>query len=119
VGTAGQRERAGACKGTSADKSAPQHSERERGEVSALTFAPTGGARLSATRGARARAGAGLIGLTWAEMTLSFFLEFLLPFLIIFSRVFNSNSNQVSNSNQIEYMQQFKEYLGSILCNIP
>jgi hypothetical protein len=42
------------------------------------------------------------------------FLEFLLPFLFIFSRVFNSNSNQVSNSNQIKYVQQFKEYLGSI-----
>jgi hypothetical protein len=25
--------------------------------------------------------------------------EFLMPFLFIFSRVFNSNSNQVSNSN--------------------
>jgi hypothetical protein len=59
-------------------------------------------------------AGAGLIVLTWAEMAFSFFLEFLLPFLFIFSRVFNSNSNQVSNSNQIKYVQQFKEYLGSI-----
>jgi hypothetical protein len=62
----------------------------------------------------RARALAGLIGLAWAEMAFSFFLEFLLPFLFIFSRVFNSNSNQVSNSNQIKYVQQFKEYLGSI-----
>jgi hypothetical protein len=84
--------------------------EREREEVSTLRFAPTGGARLSGTRGARA----GLIGLTWAEMAFSFFLEFLWHFLFIFSRVFNSNSIQVSNSNQIKYMQQFKEYLGSI-----
>jgi hypothetical protein len=61
-----------------------------------------------------ARGGAGLNGLVWAEMAFSFFLEFLLPFLFIFSRVFNSNSNQVSNSNQMKYVQQFKEYLGLI-----
>jgi hypothetical protein len=84
--------------------------------VSVLGLAPTGGTRLSDTGGVQAwaRAGAGLIGLAWAEMAFSFFLEFLLPFLFIFSRVFNSNSNQVSNSNQIKYVQQFKEYLGSI-----
>jgi hypothetical protein len=35
--------------------------------------------------------GAGLNGLTWAEMAFSIFLEFLLPFLFIFSRVFNSS----------------------------
>jgi hypothetical protein len=95
VGTAGQRERAW-------------------GKRTALTarLAPIGGARLSGTEGARARAG--LSGLVWAEMAFSFFLEFLFPFLFIFSRVFNSNSNQVSNSNQIKYMQEFKEYLGSI-----
>jgi hypothetical protein len=88
--------------------------QRERGGVSALGLAPTGGAGLSGTEGARARACAGLSGLVWAELVFSFFLEFLLPFLFIFSRVFNSNSNQVSNSNQIKYVQQFKEYLGSI-----
>jgi hypothetical protein len=65
--------------------------------VSVLVFAPTGGARLSGNKGARARAG--LNGLAWAKMAFSFFLEFLLHFLFIFSRVFNSNSNQVSNSN--------------------
>jgi hypothetical protein len=68
------------------------------------------GERLETVVGARA----GLNGPTWAELAFSIFLEFLLPFLFIFSRVFNSNSNQVSNSNQIEYVQQFKEYLGSI-----
>jgi hypothetical protein len=68
---------------------------------------------------AGARAGAGLNGPAWAEMAFSIFLEFLLPFLFIFSRVFNLNSIQVSNSNQIKYVQQFKEYLGSIRCNIP
>jgi hypothetical protein len=48
------------------------------------------------------------------RISFSFFLEFLIAFLFIFSRVFNSNSNQVSNSNQIKYVQLFKEYLGSI-----
>jgi hypothetical protein len=66
----------------------------------------------------RGRAGvgerAGLNGPAWALMAFSIFLEFLLPFLFIFSRVFNSNSIQVSNSNQIKHVQQFKEYLGSI-----
>jgi hypothetical protein len=47
-----------------------------------------------------------------AELAFSIFLEFLLPFLFIFSRVFNSNS--IQDSNQIKYVQQFKEYLGSI-----
>jgi hypothetical protein len=95
-----------------ADSSAPQSSEREG--VNALGLAPTGGARLLGTEGARARAGAGLSGLVWTELVFSFFLELLLPFLFILSRVFNSNSNQVSNSNQIKYVQQFKEYLSSI-----
>jgi hypothetical protein len=63
---------------------------------------------------AQARAGAWLNGLLWAELAFPIFLEFLLPFLFIFFRVFNSNSNQVSNSNQIKYVQHFKEYLGSI-----
>jgi hypothetical protein len=79
-------------------------------------LAPTGGTRLSGSGGtrARARAGAGLNGPAWVEMAFSIFLEFLLPFLFIFSSVFNSNSIQVSNLNQIKYVQQFKEYLGSI-----
>jgi hypothetical protein len=54
----------------------------------------------------RGRAGAGARAgwaywAYWAKMAFSFFLEFLLPFLFIFSRIFNSNSNQVSNSNHI------------------
>jgi hypothetical protein len=84
--------------------------ERERGRESALELASTGGARLSGTEGARA----GLSGPVWAEIGFSFFRELLIAFLFIFSRVFNSNSIQVSNSNQIKYVQQFKEYLGSI-----
>jgi hypothetical protein len=70
----------------------------------------------------RAGVGARVVGLsgpTWAELGFPFSKDFLIAFLFIFSRVFNSNSNQVLNSNQIKYMQQFKEYLGSILCNIP
>jgi hypothetical protein len=77
-------------------------------------LAPIGGACLSdiGDERARVRARAGLNVPTWAEMTFSIFLEFLLPFLFIFSRVFNSNSIQVSNSNQINHVQQFKKYLG-------
>jgi hypothetical protein len=58
--------------------------------------------------------GVRLNGLTWAELGFLFSREFLIAFLFIFSRVFNSNSNQDSISNQIKYVQQFKEYLGSI-----
>jgi hypothetical protein len=47
-----ERGRVGAREETSADRSAPRCSEREGG-VSALRHAPTGGARLSDTRGAR------------------------------------------------------------------
>ena len=61
-------------------------------------------------RGREAR----LNGPTWAELAFLFSREFLIAFLFIFSRVFNSNSNQVSNSNHIKHVQQFKEYLGSI-----
>jgi hypothetical protein len=32
-------------------------------------------------------------------------------FLFVFSGVFNSNSNQVSNLNQIKHVQPFKEFL--------
>jgi hypothetical protein len=113
VGTTGQRERERARARETAPTARPHGAERERErEVSPLGLAPTGGTRLSDAEGARV--GAGLNGPTWAEMAFSIFLEFLLPFLFIFYRVFNSNSIQVSNSNQIKYMQQLKEYLGSI-----
>jgi hypothetical protein len=73
---------------------------------------PTGGARQSGTEGAQERArGVGHSGPTWVELAFLFSREFLIAFLFIFSRVFNSNSNQVSNSNLIKQMQQFKEYL--------
>jgi hypothetical protein len=81
--------------------------------VRAGELAPTGLAHATE----RERETGAQAGLNWpalAEMAFSIFLEFLLPFLFIFSRVFNSNSIQVSNSNQIKYVQQFKEYLGSI-----
>jgi hypothetical protein len=39
-------------------------------------------------------------------LSFSFSREFLIAFLFIFSRVFNLNSNQVSNSNQIKHVQQ-------------
>jgi hypothetical protein len=78
VGTARQRESGRG--GRTAPTTRPQSSEREG--VSALGLAPTGGARLSGTEGARARAG--LSGLVWAELAFSFFLEFLLLFSIYF-----------------------------------
>jgi hypothetical protein len=76
---------------SSADRSVPPSSEREGGggEVSALRFAPTGGARLSGIGGERARAGAGLSGPVWAETGFPFSKDFLISFLFIFSRVFN------------------------------
>jgi hypothetical protein len=50
--------------------------------------------RVCADAGAR-----GLAGPSWAKKSFSFSREFLIAFLFIFSRVFNTNSNQVSNSN--------------------
>jgi hypothetical protein len=85
---------------------------RERARVGANRWDPP--ARRRGRAGAGARTRAGLNGPTWVESVFSIFLEFLFPFLFIFSRVFNSNSIQVSNLNQIKYVQQFKEYLGSI-----
>jgi hypothetical protein len=109
-----EREKAGAAENNGAERVGPR--DRERGREGALRVAPTGGTRLSGRGCARARARArtGLSGLPWVEFGFPFFREFLIAFLFIFSRVFNSNSNQVSNSNQIKYVQQFKEYLGSI-----
>jgi hypothetical protein len=62
-------------------------------------------------QGRKGARGAGLNGPTWAELAFLFSREFLIAFLFIFSRFFNSNSNQVLNSNQIKPVQQFKEYL--------
>jgi hypothetical protein len=54
VGTAGQRESRHGGKST-APTAWPHRAAREREGVSALRLAPTGGARLSGTGGARAR----------------------------------------------------------------
>jgi hypothetical protein len=90
------------------DRPGPRGSERERGgERRAGVGADRRGPPVR-HRG-RAGTGAGLSGPTWAELGFPFSREFLIAFLFIFSRVFNSNSNQVSNSNHV---QQFKEYLG-------
>jgi hypothetical protein len=118
LGTAGQRERGRGVGGKERRQQLGPIAQREReGGVRALGLAPIGGARLSGTEGAQARAracGLGLVGWFGPKWLFLFFLEFLVSFLFIFSKVFNSNSNQVSNSNQIKYVQQFKEYLGSI-----
>jgi hypothetical protein len=103
-----ERERAGAAENNGVDRVGPRDRERERGGAQGCAD------RRDPPVMQRGRAGAGLNGLTWAEFGFPFSREFLIAFLFIFSRVFNSNSNQVSNSNQIKYVQQFKEYLGSI-----
>jgi hypothetical protein len=84
--------------------------ERERGESEhAQVCADRRGSSVRHKGRAGARAGP-----VWAKIGFPFSRDFLIAFLFIFSRVFNSNSNQVSNSNQIKYMQQFKEHLGSL-----
>jgi hypothetical protein len=116
-GSVGQREGKRAWARATAPTGRSHGAARERGREGAWVCADRRGppVRHRDTRAqARARARAGLNGLPWAELAFPIFLEFLLPFLLIFSRVFNSNSNQVSNSNQIKYVQHFKEYLGSI-----
>jgi hypothetical protein len=104
------------ARATGADTLAPTgqregERERERGGGGGVKKLPlSGGAHLSGGR-ARERsrwAGLGRFGLKW----FFFFQGILLSFLFIFSRVFNSNSNQVSNSNQIKHVHQFIEYFG-------
>jgi hypothetical protein len=111
VGTAGQRERVGAGGGGRTALTALAHGQRER-EGALARQTDRRGPPVSA--GGRGRAQAGPTWANWARMAFSISREFLFAFLFIFSRVFNSNSNQVSNSNQIKFMQQFKEYLDSI-----
>jgi hypothetical protein len=88
------RERAGASERNSTDRPSPRGSERERerGREGALELAPTSGARVSGTEGARAcTRGAGPAWAKWARLAFSISKEFLIAFLFIFSRVFNSN----------------------------
>jgi hypothetical protein len=102
VGTAEQRERAGTrARGRHRQAWPTGQRERERGREGAVVGADRRGPPVRHRRRARAR----LSGLTWAEIGFPFSWDFLIAFLFIFSRVFNSNSNQVSNSNQIKYMQ--------------
>jgi hypothetical protein len=98
VGTAGQREGEREWARATAPTGRPHGAARERGRQGARVC-PDRRCPPVRHRDARARARAGLNGLPWAKLVFPIFLEFLLPFLFIFSRVFNSNSNQVSNSN--------------------
>jgi hypothetical protein len=81
----------------SADKSAPLGSgrgRRARGQAGIdRRGLPVRGSRCVGARGA------GPDGLAWAEMAFPFLGIFQLIFYFIFSRVFNSKSNQISNSN--------------------
>jgi hypothetical protein len=103
-------ERAGEING--ADRPSPRG--RERGGVRARwSWRRQAGPAYQAPRSCgRGHVRARLSGPTWAELGFPFSREFLIAFLFIFARVFNSNPNQVSNSNQIKHVQQFKEYLG-------
>jgi hypothetical protein len=105
VGSARQREKRARVREDGADKPGPRGSERERegAQVGADRWGPP-------VRHPRAR-GHGLSGPTWAELAFLFSKEFLITFLFIFSRVFNSNSNQVSNSNQIKHVQHFMTHM--------
>jgi hypothetical protein len=104
-GRAGKRdprdsERSCACADeVGADRSAPLGSGREREEsVRVRAGTDRWGPPF---RGRRARAG-GLSGSSWAAQAEWLFLFlgiFQLLFFFIFYRVFNSNSNQISNSN--------------------
>jgi hypothetical protein len=103
----GGTEREGTGKRT-APTARPQRAAREREGERARFGADRRGPPVRHRRHAGAGAGTGLSGPVWAEISFPFSRDFLIAFLFIFSRVFNSNSNQ------IKYMQQFKEYLGSI-----
>jgi hypothetical protein len=107
----------GAGEKNGTDISAPQSREREREGVSALGLAPTGEACLSGTKGSRTRArgrGLGLVGWFGPKWLFPFSWNFYCLFYLFSLGLFNLNSNQDSNLNQIKYVQQFKEYLGSI-----
>jgi hypothetical protein len=120
VGSAGQRGKRARGREKRRRQAWPTRSERERERGRAGVGVDRRGppVRHRGRTGAGARGGARLSVPVWTEIGFPFSREFLIAFLFIFSRVFNSNSNQVSISNQIKYVQQFKEYLGSIRCNI-
>jgi hypothetical protein len=81
------------ARATGADRAAPLGKGRGGGGT-------RGGRNCCLSGGVGARAAPlGWTGPIWAELRFSIFLEFLIAFLFYFSRVFNSNSNQVSNSN--------------------
>jgi hypothetical protein len=85
-----EKEEGRAGEATGANKSAPLGHEREGGKGARDRLPLTGGARLSAAAGARAR---GLARPSWAgfgEKGFSFFLNFLIPFLFLSSKIFNS-----------------------------
>jgi hypothetical protein len=107
------RDKKGDARATGADTPTPLGRGRDRGRESVRGKKPplTGGAHLSGGADARV-APLGWTGPIWAEMGFPFFEGIS----IAFSRVFNSNSNQVSNSNQTCAINS-KSNLGSARCN--
>jgi hypothetical protein len=94
MGSARQKQRASARKEKQRRQDWPTgQREGERGESARVEQADRRGPPVSA--GAQIESA----WANWAKLGFSIFREFLMPFLFIFSMVFNSNSNQVSNSN--------------------
>jgi hypothetical protein len=85
-----EREEKRAGEETSADRSAPLGSEREREGARERELPLIGGVRLSGGAGAWERGLAGPSSVVWAAFSFSFSLDFLIPFLFLFYRVFNS-----------------------------
>jgi hypothetical protein len=109
VGSVGQRERERAgAEGKERRRQLGPTEQRERGREGALERqTDRRGPPVSVGGRGRARK-LGRLGLTGPDWLFLFPGNFYLLFLFIFSRVFNSNSNLVSNSNQIKHVQQFK-----------
>jgi hypothetical protein len=98
VGTAGQREGEWAHAREPAPTGLAHGAAGERAR-SGLRRQAGPARQTQGAHGRRRARGVGLAWAKWAEMAFSISREFLIVFLFIFSRVFNSNSNQVSNSN--------------------
>jgi hypothetical protein len=114
IGGVGRTEREASARARGWRRQTWPTGQRERGGRERAGWRRQAWPTCQAPRARRRGRGVGLSGPTWAELGFLFSREFLISFLFIFSRVFNSNSNQVSNSNKIKYVQQFEEYLGSI-----
>jgi hypothetical protein len=104
-GSAGQRERVARVREERQRQTWPMGQQKRERERGCAGWHLQAGPACQSPRARRRGRGARLNGPTWAELAFLFSREFLIAFLFIFSRVLNSNSNQVSNSNQIKLVQ--------------